>query len=370
MWGNKKSREVFQLPIVKHQIGDFDTAEDDERRLLFVAITRAKNRVVLTDSEQSSEGKEQITSRFLSRIDSTLLTLGDATHFIKSFSPVQDLKTLSPLPITKDILIEALTARGFSPTAFNNYLKSPWEYFFRNVLQVPQIKTPNLQLGSAVHGVLDTLVRQFASDPIECNLARVSDLLKQQLSKEAITDKEFARLHEQGLNMLVLYVPYLYHQDIKDSSSEVTITATLETGLAEYPHLKLNGKLDRVDYNEGSIIRVVDYKTGKPKTRGQIEGTTADSDGEYKRQLTFYALLLSLQDDVTQHCRTGVISFVEPDTKGKIREEVFTITDEEIAALKGDLVSAVKEIVTGTALRTACDPNVCHYCDLVSRWQQ
>jgi DNA helicase II / ATP-dependent DNA helicase PcrA len=368
-WGNKKSRDLFKLPIVKHELGDFDTVEDDERRLLFVAMTRAKKRLVLTGSEQSSEGKEQTTSRFLSGLDSALITLGDTTAFADSFSPVQDIKTLSPLPITTEIILETLNTRGFSPTAFNNYLKSPWEYFYKNVLQVPQIKTPSLQLGSAVHFVLDSLVRHHASESVESNLARVPELLKVGLSKEAITDEEFTRLHEQGLTMLVAYIPHVFSKDIKDSRTEVKFEATLETGLAEYPLLKLNGNLDRVDYKDGKIVGVVDYKTGKPKTRGQIEGTTASSEGEYKRQLTFYALLLSLQEDTARHCRTGIISFVEPDTHGQVKEEAFIITDEEIEVLKEELVRVTKEIVSGEALTVGCDPNMCHYCDLVQVWQ-
>lgn len=368
-WGNKKSRDLFKLPIVRHEIGDFDTVEDDERRLLFVAMTRVKRHLVLTGSEQSSEGKEQTTSRFLSGLDSELVVPGDATVFVESFSPVQDVKTVSPLPITTEIILETLNTRGFSPTAFNNYLKSPWEYFYKNVLQVPQIKTPSLQLGSAVHFVLDTLVRHHAGESVERATARLPELLKQGLSKEAITDEEFTRLHEHGLNMLVAYVPHVFAEYIKDSRTEVKFEASLETGIATYPLLKLNGNLDRVDYKDGVILRVVDYKTGKPKTRGQIIGTTADSEGEYKRQLTFYALLLSLQEDTAKHCRTGVISFVEPDTHGQIKEEVFVITDEEIAVLKQELIRVTKEILEGKALTTPCDAEVCHYCDLVAVWQ-
>ncbi len=369
-WGNKKSRDLFKLPLVKHEIGEFDAAEDDERRLLYVAMTRAKKRLILTEATLNVEGKEQTTSRFLSGLDSALLTAGDCETFTEQFSPVQDLKTLVPLPITTEVILETLNTRGFSPTAFNNYKKSPWEYFYRNVLQVPQIKTPSLQLGSAVHSVLDTLVRHHSQDTLDSNLSRVSELLKQGLSKEALTDEEFARQHEKGLDILMAYVPHLFETRTVESRTEVKFEAVFETGIEIYPQLKLNGNLDRVDFKDGQIVRVVDYKTGKPKTRGQIEGTTADSEGEYKLQLTFYALLLSLQEDATKHCRTGVLSFVEPDSHGTIKEETFVITDEEIMALKTELIRVTKEIVEGGALAVACDPKVCHYCDLVAVWQE
>jgi len=368
-WGSKKSRDLFKLPIVKHEVGEFDAAEDDERRLLYVAMTRAKQRLVLTEATLNVDGKEQTTSRFLSGLDSALLTAKDSELFSEQFSPVQDLKTLKPLPITTEIILETLNTRGFSPTALNNYLKSPWEYFYRNVLQVPQIKTPSLQLGSAVHAVLDTLVRHHAKEDLSSNLSRVSELLKQGLSKEALTDEEFARQHERGLDMLMAYVPHLFETKGEESKTEMKFEASFETGIEAYPTLKLNGNLDRVDFKDGNIVRVVDYKTGKPKTRGQIEGTTADSEGGYKLQLTFYALLLSMQDDSAKHCRTGVLSFVEPDSHGQIREETFVITDEEIDDLKTELIRVTREIVEGESLSVACDPKVCHYCDLVQVWQ-
>jgi RecB family exonuclease len=167
----------------------------------------------------------------------------------------------------------------------------------------------------------------------------------------------------------------VYGEHLKESANtqsrtELKLEAMLETGIPEYPALKLNGTLDRVDFDGERIVRVVDYKTGKPKTRGFIEGTTADSTGDYKRQLTFYALLLSLQEDTAKHCRTGILSFVEPDTHGNIKEESFVITDQEIYDLKQELVRVTKEVLAGDALRNTCDSEVCHYCDLVEVWQQ
>ncbi len=371
VWGKKSGRELFKLPIVKHDLGEFDTAEDDERRLLYVAMTRAKKCLMLTYSLENTDGREQTTSRFVSALQSDLLSVTDTTQFSATFSPIESLVTLRPLPITTELIIETLNTRGFSPTALNNYLKSPWEYFYRNVLQVPQIKTTELQFGSAVHYVLDSLVRHAIAKEKYFDVNDIRELLTQALNREAITDEEFTRLHERGLEALLVYTEHLRLKATITSRTEVKLEATLSTGIAEYPELKLNGALDRVDVEDGKIVRVVDYKTGKPKSRGFIEGNTADSTGDYKRQLTFYALLLSLQtDESKQLCRTGVLSFVEADTHGVIKEETFTITDEEIVSLKEELIRVTREIVEGRALTAPCDESVCHYCDLVGVWKE
>src|SRR6185437_13171129 len=106
----------------------------------------------------------------------------------------------------------------------------------------------------------------------------------------------------------------------------------------------INGKLDRIEFLSATgngaetaaaknieSVRVIDYKTGKPKTRGVIEGNTKSSDGNYKRQLVFYKLLLDKEGkrDMTE----GVIQFIETDDKGKPHREPFEIMPGEVKVL-------------------------------------
>jgi DNA helicase-2/ATP-dependent DNA helicase PcrA len=367
-WGSKTAREIFNLPIIRFDTKDTDMAEEDERRLFYVAMTRAKRKLVFSTSTMSISGKEQLLSRFLGVVPVDIVEAVDVTKFTETFSPMTALAGVVPQTAAMEIMRSVIDTRGLSPTALNNYLKSPWEYFFRNVLHIPQIKTTELQFGTAVHGVLDVLVRFHVKETLDEWLARVPGLLKQSLDKEAISDEEFTRLHERGTNALVAYLTEMRKHNVTESKTEFHLEAILETGLPEYPELKLNGNLDRVDFRNGLLTQVIDYKTGKPKPRNHIEGKTAGSDGEYKRQLVFYALLLSLQKDTALHSRIGVLSFVEPDSNGVIKEETFVITDEEIEELRTELIRVAKEVVEGTALTATCDSERCHYCDLVPAW--
>jgi RecB family exonuclease len=141
-----------------------------------------------------------------------------------------------------------------------------------------------------------------------------------------------------------------------------------ETGDPDVPEVPLTGVIDRLDIDtDGRAIRFVDYKTGKPKTRNVIEGKTKNSDGDYKRQLVFYALLLELYGDERYACHEGVLSFVEADQKGVIHEEVFEITDQEIIELKEEIITVAKEITSGAFITAPCDESVCEYCDLVAK---
>jgi hypothetical protein len=99
-----------------------------------------------------------------------------------------------------------------------------------------------------------------------------------------------------------------------------------------------------------------------------IEGNTKDSDGGYKRQLVFYALLLSLHDDERYLCREGKLSFVESDSKGGIKEETFVVTDVEIEELKQMIITATKEIIIGEFLKQPCVEGESDYFALAGRW--
>jgi DNA helicase-2/ATP-dependent DNA helicase PcrA len=347
-WGGAARRNNFTIPLAKlTEEGVFD-AIDDERRLLYVALTRAKRRLYLSYATQNLDGREQLPSRLLEALPLSIELVVDTTPqaLLEVFSDSASYKT--PVQV---VIAEALQQRGFSATSFNNFLTNPWHFVYRNVLRVPEVQTTTLQFGTVVHSVLEFLTRthtQVGSAPSESDIiARLTT----QLKKLPLSPQEYIRLHERGINILLPYIQHSVPTLPAKTQEEFTVRVLLETGLPELPEIPLSGNLDRLDFGtDGRVIRVVDYKTGKPKSRNEIEGNTKTSDGNYKRQLVFYALLLELHGDERYTSRTGTLSFVEPDTKGFIHEETFVITDDEIAALRQEIISATQSLLDGSAL--------------------
>lgn len=363
-WGGRRKTQHFKIPM-PHMV-NMDAVDDldDERRLFYVAVTRAKHAVYLSYADTNSDGKGFLPSRLREEIDDTYVTSETTTSIEQSFDPAQAMNGNADTPtITPELIKTAFLERGLSATALNNYIDSPWLYFYRNVLRVPEIQQPHLQYGTAIHAVMQQASQYVRTNKTTPSISEVSTWLDRELRKLPLSEQECATLHEKGLAALTIYLESTSFAP--NAREELQVSVILETGDPDVPEVPLTGMLDRIDCNEsGQALRVVDYKTGKPKTRGQIEGTTKDSNGGYKRQLVFYALLLSLYDDPRYTCREGVLSFIEPDAKGGIREEVFTVTDAEIAELKDEIIRIAKEIVNGSFLTTPCDPDVCEYCDL------
>lgn len=366
-WSGSTKKKYFDIPLKMHAAQDEHEFIEDERRLLYVAMTRAKSVLHLSSAGTNSKGKELIPARLLEELDSTKVTNCSTKDQDKNFNPVEAF-TGSALAARVDtsLLLQLLSERGFSATSLNNYLRSPWDYLYKNILRIPETQAMPMQFGTAVHNTIEYITKHHTLTGKFLSLSEIKKKLEQELNRLPVNVEEYSRLLEKGLEAMTIYLEHLKVELPKTTKEEMKLRVVLGTGIKELPELTLTGKLDRIDLNdEGYAYRVVDYKTGKPKSRNVIEGNTKDSDGSYKRQLVFYALLLSLHGDERYQCREGVLSFVEPDAKGVIKEESFTITETEIEELKKTIISATKEIISGSFLESECDPDISDYCELV-----
>ncbi len=371
-WGGSAHRNNFDVPLTRHIDADMFDQYDDERRLLFVAMTRAKETLTLSHAQKNSDGKSLIASRLLGEIAPKQVTVLNTEAAEDAFDPVASLCTVpAAAEIDAAFLAYMLRERGLSATALNNYLQSPWNYLYRNVLRIPEVRAMPLLFGTVIHGVMQKVTAHHTKHGELPGDPYIKQWLESALSKLPLSQEEYAQLHEKGMRSLFPYIGAMYSSLPETVKEEFSISVVLQTGIAAFPELTLTGTLDRLDIDaQGRVLRVVDYKTGKPKTRNAIEGKTQAGNGEYKRQLTFYALLLSLYGDERYACRTGVLSFIEPDAKGVIHEEVFEITDEDIQALREEILRVTTEIIHGEFLAIPCDEKVCDYCTYAALLQR
>lgn len=367
-WGGRARPTHFDIPLTAHVQSELFDEHEDERKILYVAITRAKKGLYLSNAATNTEGRSAMPSRLLEEVGGTLIQSIDTSAIEEAFSPVDVFTVSKPkTPLDVFYLREVLETRGLSVTALNNYLSDPWSYFYRNVLRIPEVQSENAQFGTVLHDTLQSVfVYRRNNDGLLPSTSLITSYIERELGKLPIGPDEYVRHHERALVALTNYIDYIKGNLAPVTMEEFAVQVMLPTGVPEFPQIMLTGKLDRLDFDsEGKVTCVVDYKTGKPRTRGQIEGTTKDSDGGYKRQLVFYVLLLSLYEREGFATRDGLLSFIEPDASGKIHEELFTITDEEIELLKGDISRVVQEIAQGAFLHAPCDPALSQYATLV-----
>ncbi|MES2749702.1 MAG: ATP-dependent DNA helicase [Patescibacteria group bacterium] len=367
-WGGGTNRTYFTIPLQKVVLDDMDSI-DDEKRLLYVAMTRAKTALHFSSASSNTSGKTLVQSRLITEIDDSYVT-EQSDAGASDFNPINTLTQNDVgLQIDSNFITSVLRDRGFSATSFNNYLKNPWDYIYRNVLRVPEVQPAHMQFGTAVHSVLEYVTKNHTQSGTFPSDTVIKQKLETALGRLPLSTNEFVRLLDKGLLVIYPYIDHMKQTLTETSKEELNIKTLLQTGIPEFPELPLTGKLDRVDIDaRGNAVRVLDYKTGKPKTRNDIEGKTASSDGAYKRQLVFYALLLKLNNDERYQTNTCTLSFVEPDAKGVLHEETFTISDAEVEVLTQELIDAVKAIIKGDYIHDqalAETSNYAHYISLL-----
>jgi DNA helicase-2/ATP-dependent DNA helicase PcrA len=359
-WGKGARAELFKVPLVATASLALE-ANEDERRLLYVALTRAKRTLLVSYADQSSDGKVLFPSPFLAATEVPIV-------------PVETSDGMSitnlPLPKTPSVDAEVIVAliqktlceRGLSATALNNCLKNPWQYLYRNVLHVPEVQALQMMYGTAMHGVLEYATKQHTMTGHIPSYTELREKLQRELGKLPLGTVEYTDLFQKGQETLVVYREHLVAQLPVSTRAELSLKVMLPTRDRRIPLLPLTGKLDRIDLDgEGKAIRVVDYKTGKAKTRNDIEGKTAKADASYRRQLSFYSLLLSLYDDERYRTDTGVLSFIEPDAKGRIHDEEFVSGESEREALVHEIEAALETLLSGSFLHDEALLNASDY---------
>jgi len=366
-WGNKRKSSPLTLPervfmLSQRQIENQNSI-DDERRLFYVALTRAKKEVVLTYSKFGYTSKEQIASQFIQEMDKSLLVEKDASQYEDSFNQQKDILFLPSIENNIDIknqefIRESFLKNGLSVTALNNFLECPWKYFYTNLIRIPKAKSKHQMYGTAIHGALKDFFDKFKKEKIDKNY--LIERYNYYLNKEFILDKDLDELKKKGEASLSKYFDHY-----KDLWPNNAITELNISGILLTPEIKLTGKIDKLELSDDLIhVNVVDYKTGKPKSRGEIEGTTANSNGDIKRQLVFYNLLLNMFDEGKYKMIGGEIDFVESNERGIYKKEHFDIEDKEIKDLEETIKNVSEQILTLSFWNEGCNKKDCDFCQL------
>lgn len=376
-WSTRARGEYFELPDILSGAAEIE----DERRLLYVAITRAKEHATLSYAAASNDGRAQEPTPLISELAPELLETvpprAEEVHIDGFITRLENASTDTerqstpagalPRPTEADrmVLRDTFLAQGLSPTALNNYLECPWKYFYVNLLRIPEAKTRSMLYGTAIHAALKRYADQRAQG-VEPAAETLVSWFRNSIERLPLTEVELSDLRAKGERSLEAWWKERSSAWPQGARAEVSQEATLLiTGSeATGEELLLRGNLDRIDPSgSGSGVGVIDYKTGKPKSRNELMGTTKNADGNYLRQLTFYKMLLE-RGAQPQVMREGVIEFVEPDEKGRIRTERFEVSNDDVEQLIKCIQETATSILSLSFWDAPCSEEECRWCQL------
>ncbi len=333
LFGWEKDQKAFE----KHQ---------DERRVAFVAMTRAKRELLFICPREFAVGEKSrpvSPSGFFAEAGPLPEVDAALKHPEKA-----SLLLLQPAREMDEELKAYLRTRienfALSPTSLTRFLRDPIAFRNTDLLGQPEEydekKVLSLGYGTAVHWALKewAVARQNGTDfPVSKFLEAFTWNLT---DRNALTDVQRERLLVQARQAL----PSYYEQRL-DGVFPVIYAVEREYKGQVGDHA-IKGKIDRIDrYSQtSSDALVIDYKTGRPKAPGEIRGglepgtVSHTEDGDYFRQLAFYALLLELAEPLLTP-QVFAIDFIGERGEDPIRRE-FAVTDAE----KSDLRKLIKAV--------------------------
>ncbi len=349
---SRRRGEAIEIPVelVKEKLPEGDSHIEEERRLFYVAVTRAKDRLYLTSANDYGGERAKKISRFLNEL---------GYHASDEEKKKFELKTTEKIPEKKGEFIFDLP-KSFSFSQIRSYDTCPYKYKLSSILKIPTKGSGVLSFGSSIHNTL----LHFYSKVKELNEVQQVSLFDKPLPQKTSSDKikvpsldELLEMYEKdwiddwyrdeqqrelyfkkGKELLKLF--YSKNENNWNIPAEIEKSFRIKIG----PYL-VKGRIDRIDKNNDGGIEIIDYKTGKSKDKltaedkeqlliYQIVFEQVRELGELGKpsKLTFYYL----EDDL----RTSFIG--EPKdleklqkkllgTMDKIYEKNFTATPSQFA---------------------------------------
>ncbi|MCL2807903.1 MAG: ATP-dependent helicase [Coriobacteriia bacterium] len=341
-WHTRKAdRGYISQNMLISESGDID----DDRRLLFVAATRAR------ESLEASFYRGELVRELMGIAEVREVETNDATIATISAHCWEDnfYPSNASIMALADPLFEG---RALSVSLLNSFVTYKDEYdsraleggsfFRRQILRLPSEPSIALDFGNIVHELMEqvfTLVVKGSGSPQNAAFdTTVQELLANCQQKIAWLDYEAAIIahhQERFLQIADLFLPKLYEllsnaSGTLEYCSEYSLTTTIDDIL-------LTGKCDLLICDSATkTIEVYDYKTGNPDT--------ATFDAGYLRQLQFYKLLIENSSEFEGWTvRGGADLFVEPSAKqgGVLAKQRFhTVSTDDLGHLQ-KLIAAV-----------------------------
>lgn len=365
------SRNMYQYAYPDNINEDVETNAEDERRLLYVALTRAEQELDVTYSLQKENGKILGSSQFIDEMVGSLEMKVEqgavAEDVVNDFqyytllSPVKDVQL-----IDHDRIDQVLQKYKLSVTGLNKYLKCPLTFYFETILQVPTARTKYMGFGRAIHYALEEYYQDMNRGQ-EVSLEVIIKHFRIGMShhRSHFTDEDYVKMMAYGEQIL----PKYYEHKLTDIVRPESFGLEIKIDNTEYKGVPIKGVLDRVDIHKG-YVDVTDYKTGnafKHDTKSKLypPSDKNPAGGDYWRQIVFYKMLLDNDSKHKWSMTSGVMDFIEPEAK---TDEFFShkiVVAPDHLDFVGAQIVDVWQKINNHEFDHGCGEETCRWCSFI-----
>lgn len=318
-------REQIPIPdsLIKEILPKGDYHLEEERRLFYVGMTRARDRLFLTAANFYGEGKrEKKISQFVVEALGPSFAKASAGKGKSDQLSIFDFKPSKEVPISNETVKQSINYLSYSQ--IDTFNTCPLQYKYRYILRIPTPPSAALSFGDTIHQTM----RDFYQRAIAGQIPQKEDLL--QILAENWSPLGYpSKAHEEkykneGEKILSEFFDKSYDPKALPISLEQVFSIRVD------PNLKVGGRIDRIDRTKEGI-EIIDYKTGKSPTKkdaGKDLQMTVYAMAAVDGTLTYMGLL-----EKTPNPEEVKVSFYFFDNQEKIssfrkREDFETVKEE------------------------------------------
>ncbi len=343
---------------------------DELRRMMYVALTRAKKELYVSCYNMDLKEKEMEKSLFLYEI------FGEDFVELKpviSKEALFEFETLLPEideqirmeTIEKAMVEKQLQHFELNVTALNHYLDCPLHFYFNNIVRIPSGMHENMSFGSAIHKALEKLFSEMKSNNYEFPSKEDFEdyfIKYMRRHREKFSDAGYQRKLSYGIDLL----SKIYETNVQTWHKNVNIEVHSKAMLNDIP---IKGFLDKVEYHDLEMT-LVDYKTGDYQsdyTKAKLKSADEDKNsvgGDYWRQAIFYKILLDHDKNNKYNASSAKYEFLEPDKKTNTipKPHIFNFPQAHIDQVKLQIESTWKKI-QNHEFYEGCGKEKCEWCN-------
>lgn len=306
-------------------------SEEDERRLFYVGMTRAKKYLYITTSQNRTNGKRKKTpSPFFNELDARYCITEPVPDPLKR-------KRLPPEPSVEEYRFPT------SYSELSDYIRCEYDYKMRYIYGFNPVIVQALGYGNQIHNILNILhkvAQKTGKVPPE---EEAAELLKEHFYlKYAAKDQEEI-LKRSALKSILRYMG-MWEEDFSlsvktERSFEMDVDNALLTGTIDLL------KRENADNN---ILEIIDFKTGNERKHQEAL--------HLQVQLYTVAARNALNLDVQK----AYVHFLDEHKQPRV--EILT-TPKQLDLAMLTISDAVKGITTRRFKRNPRNMNVCNTCD-------
>jgi DNA helicase II / ATP-dependent DNA helicase PcrA len=358
----RRKSQGITLPdeLLKEKLPDNDFHYQEERRLFYVAATRAKEKLFLTSAEDYGGVRKKKLSRFLVELGmDNKGTIKDENN-----KTIDKLKQLEKLEQEKQAEKNYALPKKFSFSQLSAYQRCPYQYKLMHVLKIPMKGSASFSFGNTIHNTLqkfyekvqelnsvkqDSLFGLPAENSVQSNIKvlpqeELLDLYKKNWIPDWYNNKiQREDYYKKGKELLRIF----YKAQEGNWTSPVSLEGFFKIKVGDY---LINGRIDRIDQQKDGTLEIIDYKTGKSKDKL----STTD-----KQQLLIYQIAAKSLPQYRHIGEVGKLTFYY--VNDNLRTS-FVGKEKDFEKLEIKLLDILDNIKNANFKPT---PNkfVCQYCD-------